>query len=89
MTSIDDPERLRMRAADMRARADNAVHAEIKQGLLRIAGDFDVLATRAEQRLAMLRSAADKPEAPAGEDPASTQESNGQPAELPMESSTP
>jgi len=88
MSSIDDPERLRTRAADMRSRADNAVHAEIKQGLLRIAGDFDVLATRAEQRLAMLRGFADKPEAPASEDPAPTQESNGQPAESLTENST-
>jgi hypothetical protein len=54
MAHTDDPEHLRMRAAEMRERAERAVFPETKQGLLRIADDFDVLATRAEQRLAML-----------------------------------
>jgi hypothetical protein len=54
MTLIDDPEHLRLRAADMRRRADNAVYPETKQGLLRIADDYDVLAIRAERRLAVL-----------------------------------
>ena len=49
---IDDPEQLRARAADMRARAERAQFPETKQGLLRIADDYDVLAKRAEQRIA-------------------------------------
>ena len=55
MSLIDNPEHLRLRAADMRGRADRAMYPETKQGLLRIAGDYDVLAARAEQRLAGLR----------------------------------
>jgi hypothetical protein len=51
---IDDPEHLRMRSAEMRVRADRAVFPETKQGLLRIADDYEVLAARAEQRLARL-----------------------------------
>lgn len=40
----------------MRERAERAEHLATKQGLLRIAADFDVLADRAEQRLsAMLK----------------------------------
>lgn len=52
MTLIDDPEHLRVRAADLRARADRALFPETKQGLLRIAEDYEVLAKRAEQRIA-------------------------------------
>ena len=52
MSFIDDPEEVRVRAAEMRERADRALYPETKDGLLRIAGDFDVLARRAEQRLA-------------------------------------
>ena len=48
--TIEKPEYLRMRAADMRGRADRAVWPETKRGLLRIADDFEVLANRAEQR---------------------------------------
>ena len=55
MSLIDNPEHLRLRAADMRGRADRAMYPETKQGLLRIAGDYDVLAARADQRLAGLR----------------------------------
>ena len=50
MTTMDDPEHLRLRAAEMRDRADKAVFPETKQGLSRIADDYDLLATRAEQR---------------------------------------
>jgi hypothetical protein len=57
--SIDDPEQLRMCAAEMRERADKAVYPETKQGLLRIAADYDVLAIRAEQRIAVLRRLAE------------------------------
>ena len=46
---IDDPEQLRARAADMRARAERAQFPETKQGLLRIAGDYVELAKRAER----------------------------------------
>jgi hypothetical protein len=53
MALIDDPEHLRMRAAEMRARADKAIYPEIKQGLSRIAEDYHLLARRAEQRLAL------------------------------------
>ena len=56
MPLIDDPEQLRMRAADMRKRADRAMYPETKQGLFRIAGDYDALAARAQQRLARLRN---------------------------------
>ena len=59
MTSIDDPEHLRLRAAEMRDRADKAKSAETKQALSRIAEDFEVLAKRAEERLATLRRRAD------------------------------
>jgi hypothetical protein len=59
MSLIDNPEHLRLRAADMRGRADRAMYPETRQGLLRIAGDYDVLATRAEQRLAGLRRLAE------------------------------
>ena len=50
MGLIDDPGNLRARAANMRSRADKALFPETKQGLLRIAADYDVLAKRAEQR---------------------------------------
>jgi hypothetical protein len=60
MNLIDNPEHLRLRAADMRGRADRAMYPETKQGLLRIAGDYDVLAARAEQRLAGLRKLAEE-----------------------------
>jgi hypothetical protein len=59
MSLIDNPEHLRLRAADMRGRADRAMYPETKQGLLRIAGDYDVLAARAEARLAGLRKLAE------------------------------
>jgi hypothetical protein len=59
MSLIDNPEHLRLRAADMRGRADRAMYPETRQGLLRIAGDYDVLAARAEQRLAGLRKLAE------------------------------
>ena len=52
MTSIDDPENLRLRAAEMRSRAESAILEDTKKGLLRIAGDFDVLAERAQKRVA-------------------------------------
>lgn len=52
MALIDDPDHLRMLAADMRARAERALLPETKAGLLRYAGDYDVLATRAEERIA-------------------------------------
>jgi hypothetical protein len=58
MSLIDNPEHLRLRAADMRGRAERAMYPETKQGLLRIAGDYDVLAARADQRLAALRKLA-------------------------------
>jgi hypothetical protein len=48
-----------MRAAHMRQRADNAIFPETQQGLLRIAEDYEVLATRAEQRIAVLRRLAE------------------------------
>src|SRR5258705_11446525 len=51
---IDDPEHLRMRAAEMRARAGKAVHPEIKRALSFIADDYDLLAKRAEQRFPVL-----------------------------------
>jgi hypothetical protein len=65
MSLIDNPEHLRLRAADMRGRADKAMYPETKQGLLRIAGDYDVLAARAEQRLAGLRKLAHGDDRPA------------------------
>jgi hypothetical protein len=49
---VDDPEQLRMRAAQLRTRAEEARFPETKQGLLQIAGDYEVLAQRAEQRIA-------------------------------------
>ena len=49
----------------MRGRADRAMYPETKQGLLRIAGDYDVLAARAEQRLAGLRRLAQGDDQPA------------------------
>ena len=52
MALIDDPDHLRLLAADMRARAEKALFPETKAGLLRYAGDYDVLVTRAEQRIA-------------------------------------
>jgi len=55
---IDDPEHLRRRAAEMRDRADRAVFTETKQGLSRIADDYDLLATRAEQRMGLITVAA-------------------------------
>ena len=42
----------------MRARAERAMYPETKQGLLRIAEDYDVLATRSQQRAAALRARA-------------------------------
>lgn len=59
MTLIDDPEHLRIRAAEMRRRADDASFPETKKGLSRIADDYDLLATRAEQRLAAATKPAD------------------------------
>jgi hypothetical protein len=56
---IDDPEALRLRGAEMRQRAEKAVLPEIRQGLFRIAADYDMLATRAEQRLKMLAKQAE------------------------------
>lgn len=52
MALIDDPDHLRLLAADMRARAEKALFPETKAGLLRYAGDYDELVTRAEQRIA-------------------------------------
>ena len=37
MSFIDDPEEVRVRAAEMRERADRALYPETKDGLLRIA----------------------------------------------------
>jgi hypothetical protein len=54
MQSIDDPEYLRLRAAEMRSRAAEAVYPETGQSLLRIAADCDLLAVRAEQRTAAM-----------------------------------
>ena len=56
--SIDDPEHLKMRAAEMRARAEDAELSETKKVLLRIADDFEMLAARSEQRLARLANLA-------------------------------
>jgi len=53
---IDDPEQLRARAADMRARAERAQFPETKQGLLRIADDYVELAKRADARIAWWRA---------------------------------
>jgi hypothetical protein len=50
MTDIDDSEHLRLRAAEMRSKADLAIHPETKQSLLRIADDFEILAARAASR---------------------------------------
>ena len=61
MALIDDPEHLRMHAAEMRGRADRAVYPETKQGLLRIADDYELLATRAEHRAAVLSKLARGP----------------------------
>jgi hypothetical protein len=61
MALIDDPEHLRMRAAERRGRADKAVYPETKQGLLRIADDYELLARRAEQRTAVLSRQAKGP----------------------------
>ena len=52
MDPIDDPELLRLRAAEMRSRADFAIHPETKQFLLRTADDFEMLAARAVSRRA-------------------------------------
>ena len=52
ISMVDDPQSLRLRAADWQARADRAVMPEIKQALSRIADDYEVLAKRAEQRIA-------------------------------------
>ena len=60
---IDDPEQLRARAADMRGRAERAQFPETKQGLLRIASDYDELAKRAEQRIAWWRARSRPPAA--------------------------
>jgi hypothetical protein len=54
MRSIDDPDHLRLRAAEMRSHADSAIYPETKQALLRIADDCDLLAMRAEKRLAAI-----------------------------------
>jgi hypothetical protein len=59
LTLIDDPEALRLRGAEMRQRAEKAVLPEIRQGLFRIAADYDMLATRAERRLVMLAKKAE------------------------------
>jgi hypothetical protein len=64
----DDPEYLRMRAAEMRARADRAAFPETKQGLSRIADDFDLLANRAEQRAAVNSRLANRPDEPESAD---------------------
>jgi hypothetical protein len=53
MTLIDDPELLRLRAAEMRWRADLAIYVDTKQFLLRIADDFEILAVRAMGRQAL------------------------------------
>jgi hypothetical protein len=76
MSLIDDPEHLRMRAADMRGRADRAMYPETKQGLLRIAGDYDVLAERAQQRLAGLRKLAELLDQPANAETSIDQDPN-------------
>jgi hypothetical protein len=49
--SIDDPEYLRSRGAELRTHAAQSAYLETKLALLRIADDFDLLARRAEQRL--------------------------------------
>jgi len=84
-TTIDDPEHLRQRAAEMRDRADRAVFTETKQGLSRIADDYDVLATRAERRLVLTTVAAPALDQSATSDVA-VDPSDVQPA--PSESST-
>jgi hypothetical protein len=70
---IDDPEALRSRGAEMRQRAERAVLPEIRQGLFRIAADYDMLATRAEQRLAMLAKQAEAHDQPTSTEPTADQ----------------
>ena len=73
MNANDDPQHYLLRAADMRNRAEQAEAPATKDGLLRIAQDFELLAKRAEQRLAALaRLAATtvEPAAPAHPAPA-------------------
>lgn len=75
MTASDDPEHYRMRASEMRERAERADLPAAKAGLQRIAEDFDLLATRAESRMATIAklagsqapSAGASAESPAGE----------------------
>ncbi len=66
MAFIDNPELLRIRAAEMRGRSEKAVYPEAKRGLLRIAQEYDVLATRAEHRLAVLSKQAEGDDQRAG-----------------------
>ncbi|WP_068023761.1 hypothetical protein [Rhodoplanes sp. Z2-YC6860] len=54
MSGSDDPQHYLLRAADMRSRAEKAEAPATKEGLLRIAQDFELLAKRAEQRIAAL-----------------------------------
>ena len=75
MSASDEPQHYRMRAADMRTRAERAEAPATKDGLQRIARDFDLLAQRAEERLAaMARLSGAEPAAasatPANLDPA-------------------
>jgi len=54
VSGSDDPQHYLLRAADMRSRAERAEAPATKEGLLRIAKDFELLAQRAEQRLATM-----------------------------------
>jgi hypothetical protein len=74
MTLIDDPEHLRLRAAEVRGRAEKAIYPETRQALLRIAGDYDALAKRAEQRLARLARLAEGDDQHASAQPVADQE---------------
>ena len=73
VTLIDDPEALRLRGAEMRQRAEKAVLPEIRHGLFRIAADYDMLATRAEQRLMMLAKQAEIRDQPTSTEPTADQ----------------
>ena len=73
VTLIDDPEALRLRGAEMRQRAEKAVLPEVRQGLFRIAADYDMLAARAEQRLKTLAIQAEILDQPTSTEPTADQ----------------
>jgi hypothetical protein len=47
---LDDPEHWRDRAAQVRALADQVGNHEAKEAILRIAAEYEFLATRAHER---------------------------------------